>query len=67
MKNNIRKILERKNMAQGELADQVGIKREYLNRIINDDIESPGIVLCHEIMKALEIRYDLKVFNLGEL
>lgn len=40
MKNNINKVLKEKDMTQGHLAEMVGIKREYLNRIINHKIST---------------------------
>lgn len=36
--NNILQYLEKHNMSQTELGRKIGVKREYINRIINNDI-----------------------------
>ena len=64
MKNNIYKILLEKNMIQAELADRIGIKREYINRIINDKV-TPTVPLGMRIAKALETTVE-KVFILND-
>lgn len=50
--NNICQILTAKNMTQAELARRVGVKREYINRIIKRRI-TPTIPLGMKIAKAL--------------
>ena len=57
MENRIRQILHQKNMTQAELAQKVGIKREYLNRIINGKV-TPTIPLGLRIAKALHMTAD---------
>ncbi len=52
MDNSIYKILISKNMTQAELARRVGVKREYMNRIINKKIV-PTIPLGLRIARAL--------------
>jgi putative transcriptional regulator len=54
MDNNIYKVIRQKNMTQSDLAKKVGIKREYINRIINGKI-TPKIPLGMPIAKALEV------------
>ncbi len=54
MDNNIYKVIRQKNMTQAELAKKVGVKREYINRIINRKI-TPTIPLGMRIAKALEV------------
>lgn len=41
-------------MTQGDLAQMVGVKREYINRIINRKV-TPTIPLGIRIAKALEV------------
>jgi len=64
MKNNIYKILLDKNMIQAELADKIGVKREYINRIINNKV-NPSVILGIKIAEALETPME-KVFILNE-
>jgi putative transcriptional regulator len=52
MENNIYRILVNKNMTQAELARRVGVKREYMNVIINRKI-TPTIPLGMRIARAL--------------
>ncbi len=52
MENLIYRVLVNKNMTQAELARRVGVKREYINRIINRKIV-PTIPLGIRIAKAL--------------
>ncbi len=54
MDNNIIKVIRRKNITQTDLAKMVGVRREYINRIINRKI-TPGIPLGMRIAKALEV------------
>lgn len=51
--NIITQVLACRNMKQVELAKRVGIKREYLNRIINRKI-TPSVVLGMRIAKVLD-------------
>lgn len=51
--NMILQSLVRKKMKQVELAKKVGVKREYMNRIINRKI-TPSVVLGIRIAKALD-------------
>jgi putative transcriptional regulator len=57
MDNVIYKVLTDKNMTQAELARKVGVKREYINRIINRKI-TPTIPLGMRIAKALGKRVE---------
>lgn len=52
--NNLISILIDKDMLQAELARACGLKREYINRIINRKI-SPGGKIMLQIAKALEM------------
>jgi putative transcriptional regulator len=54
MDNNIYRIIRQKNMTQANLASMVGIKREYINRIINRKV-TPTVPLGMRIAKALEV------------
>lgn len=53
LENNIGKMLLERNMFQAELGRKVGVKREYINRIINRGI-TPTIPLGLRIAKALD-------------
>ena len=57
MINNIKKIIRGKNMTQGDLAKMVGVRREYINRIINRKI-TPTAPLASRIARALKISMD---------
>ncbi|MBI5787381.1 MAG: helix-turn-helix domain-containing protein [Candidatus Schekmanbacteria bacterium] len=57
MENTIYKTLISKNMTQAELARKVGVKREYINRIINRKI-TPTIPLGLRIAKALGLKVE---------
>jgi DNA-binding XRE family transcriptional regulator len=52
MDNNIYKILTAKNMTQAELARKVGVRREYINRIIHRLI-TPTVPLGMRIARTL--------------
>jgi putative transcriptional regulator len=54
MKNNIYRVIREKNMTQAALAEMVGVKREYMNRIINSKI-TPTVPLGMRIAKALDM------------
>jgi DNA-binding XRE family transcriptional regulator len=54
MGNNISKVIQQKNMTQGYLAKMVGVRRDYINRIINGYI-TPSVDLGMRIAKALEV------------
>ncbi len=63
MDNKIYRVLSEKDMSQAELARRVGVKREYMNRIINRRI-NPTIPLGLRISKALGVSVeDLFVIN----
>ncbi len=51
--NEIRTILARKNLKQSWLAQKVDIKREYINRIINGNIQVK-VGLAIKISQALD-------------
>lgn len=53
MKNNIYKIIAEKKMTQGDLAGMVGVRREYMCRVINRKI-LPSVWLAIKIGKALK-------------
>jgi DNA-binding XRE family transcriptional regulator len=55
--NNIAKILMQQNKRQVWLAGQVGVKREYINRIINGRI-MPTIPLALQIAWALGVKVE---------
>ncbi len=57
MNNNIYLIIQEKKMTQGELAKMVGVRREYINRIINQKI-TPTIPLGVRIAKALNTKVE---------
>lgn len=52
MNNNIYRILTQKNMSQAELARRIGMKRGYINRIINCKV-TPTLSTAFKITKAL--------------
>ena len=54
MDNNIYRIILQRNMTQANLAQMVGIKREYINRIINRKV-TPTVPLGMRIAKALDV------------
>lgn len=53
MDNNISRIILSKGISQTELAKKVGVKREYMNRIIHRKI-IPTIPLGMKIARALD-------------
>ena len=54
MNNNIDRVIREKRMTQTELARLVGVKREYINRIIHRKI-TPTIPLGLRIAHVLEV------------
>ena len=54
MKNNIYKVICQRSISQGELARQIGVRREYINRIINDKV-TPTVALGMRIANALKM------------
>ncbi len=57
MENNIYKNIREKNMTQGDLAEMVGVRREYLNRIIHSKI-TPSIPLGIRIARSLGLQVE---------
>ena len=57
MDNNIYRVIRRKNMTQADLAQLVGVKREYMNRIINRKV-TPTVPLGMRIANALEVQME---------
>ena len=53
-------------MTQADLAGMVGIKREYLNKIINSHV-TPTVVLAMKISRSLNMRVEEVFTNSGEL
>ncbi len=64
MTNNIYEVIQEKNMTQGDLAQKVGVKREYINRIINCKI-TPTVPLGLRIAKALGMKMEEIFFDDG--
>jgi transcriptional regulator with XRE-family HTH domain len=54
MENIIRQVLTAKKMTQAQLAGRIGIKREYLNKIINRHI-TPTVSLAIKIGQSLDV------------
>ncbi len=54
MDNNIYKVIQGKNITQNDLAKMVGVRREYINRIIHRKI-TPTVSLALRIAKALKM------------
>lgn len=54
MDNNISRVIKQKEITQAMLANMVGVKREYINRIINKKI-TPTVPLAMRIAKALKV------------
>ncbi len=54
MNNNISQVIIEKRISQSELARLVGIRREYINRIIHKQI-TPTVPLWIRIAKALGV------------
>lgn len=63
MNNKINQVIRQKNMTQADLAKMVGVKREYINRIINCKV-TPTVPLGMRIAKALEVPME-DLFVLG--
>ena len=53
-------------MTQADLAGAVGIKREYLNKIINSHV-TPTVALAMKISRALNMRVEEVFSSSGEL
>lgn len=53
MKNNIKKVLINRKIKQSVIAEKAGIRREYLNRLINGHIV-PSVYLAIRIARALD-------------
>jgi putative transcriptional regulator len=64
MENNIYQVIAARNLTQAELARKVGIKREYINRIINCKV-TPTIPLGMRIANALNVSVE-ELFILSE-
>lgn len=54
MDNNIYRVILSKEMTQANLAQMVGVKREYINRIINRKV-TPTVPLGMRIAQALDV------------
>ncbi len=54
MDNNIYRVILSRDMTQANLARMVGVKREYMNRIINRKV-TPTVPLGMRIAKALDL------------
>lgn len=54
MENNIYQVITARNLTQAELARRVGVKREYINRIINSKV-TPTVPLGMRIANALDV------------
>lgn len=63
MDNNIYRIIMEKEMTQADLARMVGIKREYVNRIINRKV-TPTVPLGMRIANALKVSME-ELFIIG--
>lgn len=55
--NHISLMIHTKNMTQADLADAIGVKREYVNRIINRKV-TPTVALALRIAKTLNTTVD---------
>jgi putative transcriptional regulator len=62
--NNINQIIRQRKMTQADLAKMVGVKREYINRIINRKV-TPTVPLGMRIARALEVPME-DLFVLGQ-
>ena len=60
--NNIKYILEEKNMTQQELCDLVGIRAGHLSKIINMKSKNVSLPVAHRISKCLNTPIE-NVFN----
>lgn len=54
LENRIKKVIQSRDMIQATLANRVGIKREYLNKIINGHI-NPTVSLALRISSSLQL------------
>ena len=54
MDNHIYRVIQQRQMTQANLAEMVGVKREYMNRIINRKV-TPTVPLGMRIAKALDL------------
>jgi DNA-binding XRE family transcriptional regulator len=57
MNNNIYQVIRYKNMTQLDLARMLGVRREYINRIIHRKI-TPTVPLGIRIAKALGMQVE---------
>ena len=53
MPNNINKFLRKRKKSQGWLAQRTGLKHEYVNRLVKDNIPDPRVSTARKIAKAL--------------
>jgi Predicted transcriptional regulator len=55
MKNILNRKMKEKNISQTELANKVGVKQQYISKIILGHIKSPSFDLICKIADALEV------------
>lgn len=58
MKEKILKILKENNLSQRQLAEMVGVKQQYISKILLGKVESPSFKLVVKIADALNISLD---------
>ncbi len=58
MKRVIIEKMQEKNISQVELAERIGVKQQYISKILLGKIKSPGFKLMIRIADALEISLD---------
>lgn len=61
MKNILNREMKKKKISQTELANKVGVKQQYVSKIILGNIKSPSFDLICKIADALEV--DINVFR----
>ncbi|WP_270219345.1 helix-turn-helix domain-containing protein [Lactococcus garvieae] len=55
MKNILNREMKKKNISQMELANIVGVKQQYISKIVLGKIKSPSFDLICKIADALEV------------
>ncbi|MFK4909993.1 helix-turn-helix domain-containing protein [Lactococcus petauri] len=55
MKNILNRKMKEKNISQTELANKVGVKQQYISKIVLGHIQSPSFDLICKIADTLEI------------
>ncbi len=55
--NTIREVLKTKGMSQIELSERLGMKPQYLNRLVKGHV-TPGVFLAIKIAQELDLKVE---------